>query len=224
MQSHNLLAIFDLDGTLVDSSKQIGKNLNKARADFNYSILPESFYEENVGLPIDYLICDLDLSEISKFELIGRFRQYLRSEILLGENKIFPGVRNLLEFLVANGVELAIATSKPTELAICVYQSSELRNFRFTVQGTDGFPAKPDPEVIQRVLLQFPNAKALMIGDRSEDMLAAFAANISGVGIAAGAHSISVLSKAGASIAFSSMVDFSNHLTQGYATISSFFK
>lgn len=223
MHNTNLVAIFDLDGTLIDSFNQIGKNLNRAREDMNFPGLSKSFYKKNVGLPIDYLIADLEVDNQIKSDLTFRFREYLTSDIRLGDIRVFCGVSKMLEILADNGVSLAIATSKPTQLAKEVCENTILQRFPFFIQGTDGFPPKPDPEIINRVLRNFPNAKALMVGDRTEDMVAACGAKIAGIGIAAGAHSKQALSDAGASNVFSSISEFATQLEQNFGSILGFF-
>jgi phosphoglycolate phosphatase len=220
----DLVAIFDLDGTLTDSVSQIGENLNRAREELNFVRLPDSFYKKNVGLPIDYLIADLELDDQIKSKLIHKFRGHLIADIRLGNNKVFHGVSKMLEIFASNGVNLAIATSKPSQVAMAVYQFSVLREFPLTIQGTDGFPPKPNPEVIIRVLHNYSNAKALMVGDRSEDMVAARAANITGIGIAAGAHSRQALLDGGASIVFHNISEFAAHLEQNFGQIRGFFR
>jgi len=108
--------IFDLDGTLVDSSRQIGDSINCARKEFGYRPLPLSKVEELVGLPITHFLRDIEINKIDEKDLISRFRQILEIEILR-ENHVFPGVRDFLSQLKGVGLKTAIATSKPTYLA-----------------------------------------------------------------------------------------------------------
>lgn len=206
------LAIFDLDGTLIDSVIQIGTVLNSTRQRLGYSILPQSFYEESIGLPLNELIADLQLSDIDENKFVDSFRASLLRDIQNGNNPIFNGVIDALDFFQSNSVSIAIATSKPTCIASEVYKTSRLSNYKIHVQGTDAFPPKPSPEVIKRVLNAFPGYKAVMIGDRSEDMKAAQAAGISGIGLAASAHSQSVLRETGAARTFENFEEFSREL------------
>ena len=204
MRNQRVILIFDLDGTLVDSNQQIAGSLNNARSDLGFSILPQEFYDENIGLPVDDLMGDLSLNEHQRGKLVTRFREYLTQEVRKGETRVFPGVQEVLESLTFMGIPIAIATNKPTNIAMEVVAHSELAQFEIFVQGVDGFPPKPNPEVIQRVLANFPNRAAIMIGDRSEDMAAAMAANIHSVGIAKGSHSAKLLVEHGASLVFAS--------------------
>jgi phosphoglycolate phosphatase len=224
MQASKAVVVFDLDGTLVDSVRQIGANLNRARIDLNFCSLPQTFYDENVGLPIELLISDLKVPIQIKQDLISRFREYLISDIRLGNNHLFPGVHEAMQLFLDNGVSLAIATSKPTKLATCVYENSILNQYPFFIQGTDGFPPKPNSEVIKRVLLNFPDTMAVMVGDRSEDVVAALGAEISAIGIAAGAHSMATLSDSGASIVFPSFSEFAFQLQENFDQIINVFK
>lgn len=195
------LVIFDLDGTLVDSQDQIELALNAARTSLGYSTSPAGQIFEKLGLPVQNLFGDLDLSPISQVELISVFRKRLYEHIDL-ENKCFPGVELLLEKIREAGMKTAIATGKSTRMAKRVVDNSALGGNIDFVQGTDGFQSKPHPEVINRCLNEFPGCRAIMIGDRVEDIKSASRAGIPSIGIAQSAHSESTLQAAGASLTF----------------------
>lgn len=196
--------IFDLDGTLVDSAQQIGNCLNKARLEFGFERLSTSQINEKVGVPINIFLEDLKLSKELENRLIERFRILLSQAIGL-ENTLYGGVIELLSDLKQRGHTISIATSKPTYLAKKVVASTELKYFVDITQGTDDFPAKPKPDVIFKVIGLVPGSGCLMIGDRSEDIEAAIAAGIPGVGVAHSHHSVSTLLNSGAELAFESI-------------------
>ena len=127
--------IFDLDGTLVDSNESIARSLNNARIKLGFGTLPQEFYDLNIGLPVDSLIGDLSLNEQQKEKLILRFREYLTQDIRKGENRIFPGVEDALEYLTSMGIPVAIATNKPTNIAMEVVTHSQLTQFEIFIQG-----------------------------------------------------------------------------------------
>lgn len=206
------LAIFDLDGTLVDSLKQISVSMNEARNQLGYPDLALSKYREILGQPVQKLISDLELSIDSQNTLVSEFRRILTLHILK-ENILFPGVLQVLERIVESGFKLAIATTKPSHIAKLVVENSQLSNFDFFVQGTDGFLPKPNPEVIVRSIRNFACDSAVMIGDRVEDVLAAKAAGIPSIGIASSGHSIEELSNAGAHRVFRAMENLCEVLT-----------
>jgi phosphoglycolate phosphatase len=205
------LVIFDLDGTLVDSLEQISRSMNKARANFGYEQLAFDKYREILGQPVQEMIGDLQLDIDSQNDLILEFRRILISEIEF-QNILFPGVNQVLERIVKDRFDLAIATTKPTHIAKLVVENSPLHRFGFHIQGTDGFLPKPQPDVILKCLHHFDDHDAIMVGDRVEDVLAAKAAQIPSIGIASSGHSLKELSDAGARRVFNSMRYFSEEL------------
>lgn len=199
--------IFDLDGTLVDSAKQIGHSINFARREFGHRELSESTMEELVGLPVHHFLQDIQLSETEEQELILRFREILGAEILR-ENHVFPGVKDFLIKVRHQGLKTGIATSKPTYLAELVIKNSSLHNLFDVIQGTEGFPAKPNPTCIKKAMLRLETNKAIMVGDRIEDIQAANAAGINSIGISHSFHKKTTLEAAGAMYAFHSFAEF----------------
>lgn len=204
--------IFDLDGTLVDSNSQIATNLNRARSELSYDERNQDFYFNNIGLPIETLIADLNLDNAQRQVLISRFREHLIRDIRSGNNLLFPGVVELLGHLSASGVEIAVATNKPTSIAKSVIAHSKLATFKIHVQGSDNLSPKPDPEIIQAVLLKFPNRRALMVGDRLEDIVAATSAGISSIGIASGAHTQEDFEESDAFMTYLNLKSFSEYV------------
>jgi phosphoglycolate phosphatase len=201
--------IFDLDGTLVDSTRQIGYSINCARNEFGYSELPRSAIEELLGLPINHFLMDIRLSKTEKEKVILRFREILKLEIMK-QNLVFPGVEDYLIKARGLNVKLAIATSKPTYLAKMVIWNSSLNQLFDVIQGTEDFPAKPDPTCINKAMNSLKTKNAIMVGDRVEDVIAANAAGIDCVGIAQSFHGKQVLKEAGARYAFDSFFEFAN--------------
>ena len=201
--------IFDLDGTLVDSKDQIGSALNRARELFDFNPLSDQKIEELIGLPIDFFLEDLGLSTQKSLEIIAEFRRTLQISINDG-NKLFAGAFEFISLSKDKGYKTGIATSKPTYLAELVIVNSDLNNLIDVIQGTDGFPAKPDPTSIQKAMMRLDTENAIMIGDRIEDIQAAKAAGIESIGIAQSFHNKELLRDAGAKLAFDSFIELLN--------------
>lgn len=201
--------IFDLDGTLVDSTKQIGDSINLARNDFGYQELPMTAIKELVGLPINQFLQDIGLSQAEEEDLILKFRDNLKVEIIRG-NQVFPGVKEFLIKLRNQEYKLGIATSKPTYLAEMVIKNSSLNELFHVIQGTEDFPAKPDPTCIQKAMALLETKDAIMVGDRAEDIQAANAAGIPSIGISHSFHNKRALEEAGAIYAFDSFLEFTS--------------
>jgi len=191
------LYIFDLDGTLVDSLQQIESAMNIARVSLNYTISPKGQILKNLGLPVQYLFGDLNLTLNKQDVLIKSFRSELLAQISIS-NQVFDGAFNLVSFIRSKGIKTAIATSKSTTMAKKVIENSSLCDMFDHIQGTDNFPAKPHPAVIENCLKLIHSKNAVMIGDRQEDILAAKAARIDAIGVAQSAHSEAELKEVGA--------------------------
>jgi len=196
------LAIFDLDGTLLDTSTSICNTLILTLSELKLPPLESTQIIEGIGMPLKAILSPLKLSTDIEAVVVSRFRELLLTNIQEGV-KTFPGVIEFINKLVRNSVNLAVATSKPTILANESMKFSVLRSFNFNILGSDGLKPKPNPAVVQKVMEQYPGVKNIvMFGDRVEDIIAAREAGIQSVGIAQSAHSMDNLLHAGASLAF----------------------
>ena len=200
------LLIFDLDGTLVDSAGQILKALDLACDESGLERLPKHVLIGNLGLPINSIISYLGLSMEAEEKLIQIFRDELRI-LIEDSNYLFEGVEQFLRDAKKLGYQMAIATSKPTYLAKLVVANSPLAKYIDFTQGTDGFAAKPAPDVILKCLRHFETNCAIMFGDRVEDIASAQSAGISSIGIAQSFHTVDELTASGANFAYKSFLE-----------------
>ena len=207
-KSKTPLLIFDLDGTLVDSSLQIFYCINEAMKVLLYPELDYETFLEKFGLPIEVILDDLNLETHQLDSLVNRFRQFLALEVQRN-NIIYSGVEAFLLRARDFGFKTAIATSKPTNMAELVVNNSLLSNYIDFTQGTDDFPAKPEPDVIIKCLDYFKTRYGLMFGDRIEDVLAANLAHIPCIGVAQGHHSAAQLRQVGAIKVYDNFLELS---------------
>lgn len=197
------LLIFDLDGTLVNSFAQITQSANEVRTNLGFQKLSLSTAEQLIGLPAYKLFEDLTTFGVSPSDLVPSFRDVLQSKIQT-KNTVYEGVIPFLTACKKEKISTAIATSKPQYLAEMVVNHSELNGLIDLVQGTDDFPPKPDPTVINKVI-QRCDDKAIMFGDRPEDMQAANSAGIPAIGVSQSIFTNQMLLEAGAMYSFSSI-------------------
>lgn len=196
--------IFDLDGTLIDSTADICEAMNLVRKNYGFNPLSLDEYAQLIGLPAITLLSDINVDYDFKVQLLREFRLTLRN-LIQKRVTLFPGVFDLIQKLSLLQIRLGIATSKPTDMATFTISHSKLAKFVFIVQGTDDFEAKPNPEVILRCMKQMNGDQFVMFGDRVEDMQAARLAGIRAVGIAQTTHNQEQLKEAGANITFESI-------------------
>ena len=209
MTELNLTAIFDLDGTLVDSFNQILTCCQLIRKRLGMKHLDEKELKALIGLPAERLFSS-NSPDITETAVI-MFRNELTKEIETG-NDIFDGTEELLKFLKSQSIKTAVATSKPHNLALKVVKNSKLDGLIDHVQGIEDFDPKPDPEVVLRCQRKLPADKFVMIGDRPEDIQAGLKSGCYTVGVAQGTFRERELKEFGAHEVFSSIECLSNEM------------
>ena len=200
----NRLAIFDCDGTLVDSQINICLAMEdcfaraglaapcreRARRVVGLSLveamramLPEADPEFHVTLAEDYKLA---------------FHR-LRGQGLVDE-PLYEGVADLIDALDTDGSLLGIATGKSDRgLGLCLAHHGLSRRF-VTLQTADRHPSKPHPSMVEQAMADAGAAPGttIMIGDTSFDMAMARAAGVTAIGVAWGYHEPRELRDAGA--------------------------
>lgn len=164
------LYLFDVDGTLVDSAADICGAAREALAEQSVTGLGEEYLRTFIGYHLFDLFEEVLPSSTrpERERLLARYR-----EIYLGRRHastvVYPGVEEMLSTLT--GLK-STATTKSSETARAVLTQFNLVSYFDHVQGTDGFPSKPKPDVILRSLEHFgiAPADALLVGDAAPDM------------------------------------------------------
>jgi phosphoglycolate phosphatase len=170
------LIIFDLDGTLVDSRRDIATSVNELLSRLGRRRLANEQIYGFIGNGVRRLL-ERSLGEASAQEIEQSLQIFLpiyRSH-LLDTTRPYPGVRESLESL-SKGRTLAVLTNKPRPESVAVLEGLELNSFFDTVYGGESFPQrKPDPVGINTLLESAGVAKerALMVGDSRVDYEAA---------------------------------------------------
>lgn len=164
------LYLFDVDGTLVDSALDICGAIQGALATTSRSDVGHDLLRSYIGRHLDDLWVDL-FPGCTREEMDRMFADYRR--IYLGRNhsqtRPFPGI---VEALAALPGLKSTATTKGTPTTRAVLEMFGLLPYFDHVQGTDGFPAKPSPDVILKSLEIFgvEPGDCLFVGDSPADM------------------------------------------------------
>ena len=203
--------IFDLDGTLFDSASQIYRALCKTRIERDMPSITIDEVSMLIGLRAEELFSEVNLSPKELSEAVSLFRSNLESEIIQ-ENLTYPESQSLLSQVSDLGFAVGVATSKPARLARLVVENSDLNNDITHVQGTDGFPPKPNPEVVIRCMSSLGVTSGFMVGDRVEDIVAGKSAGLLPVGVAQSHFSEEDLALAGAFETFGSIAELNGSL------------
>jgi HAD superfamily hydrolase (TIGR01549 family) len=202
--------LFDFDGTLVDSRKNIANSLNDALAKGNLSqIDPQKIYPliGKKNLQDTFLFFYPDLNEAVLTQLISDFRTYQLSHAV-DELEVFPDVSMTLKTLHDQGVSSAIFTTKHYAQVTKILEMLNLKQYFSIIYGT-GLPhgEKPDPSCVAYILSQLPvsqDGAVAMVGDSEVDAQAAKLANIRFIGVAHGVDSVATLMASGAEVVLDS--------------------
>ena len=212
------LAIFDCDGTLVDSQHNIGRAM---QACFLAAGLEPPAHERTrrvVGLSLVEAMqamapeAEPDLHAWLAEEYKRAFQQ-MRATGLTAE-PLYDGVIDLIDRLEADGWLLGVATGKSDRgLALCLEHHGLLKRFA-TLQTADRHPSKPHPSMIDQALAETgaDAASSLMIGDTSYDMMMARSAGVRAIGVSWGYHEAEELVRAGADHICAHPLDLIEHL------------
>jgi len=170
--------LFDLDGTLVDSVRDLTGALNLLGAELGQPALSVERVRTIVGDGATKLIKRAFGEENYRGEQLVRFLE-IYGEHLIDTTRCYPGIEELLTRHPQE--KLAVITNKPHRLTVQLLQGLDLARHFKVVIGGDSYPQKkPDPLPVQRALelLGAPPAKAVMIGDHHTDLHAGQGAGI----------------------------------------------
>lgn len=177
--------LFDLDGTLVDTAPDIVATTNCMLADLGAAALPFDTVKGFIGRGVPYLVhCTLDAAKPGSAADEERARQLFHRhyDALNGRlSTVFPGVREGLAALHAQGCRLACVTNKPVVLARRLLAMTGLDAYLEFAVGGDSLPQmKPAPEPLLHASrgLDADPARCWMVGDSAVDVAAARAAGM----------------------------------------------
>jgi phosphoglycolate phosphatase len=200
----NRLAIFDCDGTLVDSGATIYAALKASMEQNGYEVPPVSVSRRVIGLSLAESMAALlpQASAEQQRQLAEDYRRAFMGLRTAGQvdEPLFDGVLELLDALEADGWLLAVATGKSDRgLKHCLEQHDIHARF-VSLQTADRHPSKPHPSMVEKAIADAGAAPqtTIVVGDTSFDMAMAVAAGAVGVGAAWGYHEAKELIEAGA--------------------------
>jgi phosphoglycolate phosphatase len=198
------LAVFDLDGTLIDSASSIVEGITACWQACGFPTLDPSQARRVIGLPWDRSMQVL-LPGSGEREL-GLVRAYYE-DVMAGRRAPpprreppFPGACETLAELADAGVLLAIVTSRGSHRVHEILASCGIANHFVTVKTVDHGPGKPNPFLLLRAMDEagVTARQTLMVGDTTYDMLMACNARTAAVGVSWGVHDVHELEAAGA--------------------------
>jgi phosphoglycolate phosphatase len=169
------LVLFDLDGTLVDSTPGIWASVRFAAAELGLPEPTPAQLTAMVGPPLqDGFALVLGVPPADVPRAVAAYRAHYAAGALL-DVTVFDGVPELLQALRAGGATLAVATSKPETFAVRVLAHTGLLSAFASVHGAtlDG-AVRHKAQVVAAALAAHPGGRdPVLIGDRAHDVLGA---------------------------------------------------
>jgi phosphoglycolate phosphatase len=169
-----MLIVFDLDGTLIDSKRDLAESTNEMLSAYGAEPLPMDavmgFVGEGAGMLVRRALRAAG-RQPDLGEAIARFREIYDRRLLL-HTRPYPGVPEMLQALAARA-RLAVLTNKPERPARQILEAFDLGSHFTRIIGGDGaFPRKPDPSALTHLMDESGDvaSSTLVVGDSMIDV------------------------------------------------------
>lgn len=165
--------LFDLDGTLLDTSEGIVNGLNRICTKMNLPKITKSQAKQYVGPPLGQVILNM-LPQAAKEEVdmgVALYKDYF-SQRGLYEAKIYDGMLRLLQYLKGHGARLAVVSLKYQQAVEETLKHFELEEYFDLTFGADIYGKLTKYDLIEkciRELDEVDRSKIVMIGDSPYD-------------------------------------------------------
>ena len=167
-------AIFDLDGTLINSLGDLAASVNHTRSLRQLPPLPVaqigSYVGEGPVVLLERSFFDAPGTDIE--QLLPLYKEYYRSH-MANLTAPYPGIPEGLAELHATGIPMAVVTNKHSEAVLGLLKKFNLAGyFNIIIGSGSGFPPKPEPGALLHILKEFgaDPAQSWMIGDHFTDL------------------------------------------------------
>ena len=183
----NKIILFDLDGTLIDSTEAILESFAVAFKYFNDEVPSDEAIKAEIGYPLDSMFMTLGVEKTKVWEYVDAYKAHYR-KISCAKTILLPHAKEAID-LASRYAILGVVTTKTAKYSIELLEHMELMHyFEVLIGREDVVYPKPNPEPIEKALAKLPSdtKEIWMVGDTCMDMLAARAANIGSVGLTCG--------------------------------------
>ena len=188
----NYNIIFDLDGTLVHSVPDMHNAINKTLTQYNLENISEQKLQTFVGegmLSLSKKVVDYCGVNEKLYETVFNSYRQNYSEEPFKYSTLMPGVMNALNYFYNQKIPMGICTNKRQFVTEKLIKQMGLDKFFDVIIGAqDNIPLKPKPDMIQLTINKFNSIRtsSFMVGDTSNDIDAAKAANIKCIAVKGG--------------------------------------
>ncbi|QNG37378.1 HAD hydrolase-like protein [Geodermatophilaceae bacterium NBWT11] len=196
------LVLFDLDGTLVDSSPGIHASIRVAADALGLPAPTADQLTAMVGPPLqDGFAAAFGLTGADVDRAVAAYRAHYAAGAIL-DAPVYPGIAELLDVLRADGAVLAVATSKPEEFARRILDHVGLTDAVASVHGAtmDGRVRHKQQVVGLALAAHADGERPVLVGDRAQDVVGARVHGLPCIGAGWGPARPGELAQAGAAV------------------------
>jgi len=187
--------LFDLDGTLIDSTEAILESFHVAMQAHELSGVDDAMIKAQIGYPLDLMFVNLGFDPRKKWDYVNSYKMHYR-EISRAKTVLLPGAIKAVE-LAASFANLGVVTTKTGRYSKELLEHMNIMHyFNVLIGREDVEQPKPHAEPILTALHAMqvqPSQEVYMIGDTKLDMQAAKNAQITPVAVDCGYDDKSVL-------------------------------
>ena len=194
------LAVFDLDGTILDTRDDLGSACNHALVECGFPERRMWEYNLLVGRGIDNLFRGAMPKEAVCDENVARMRSIFvpyYNEHIADLTRPYPGCVEMLEALRSKGIRLAVASNKYQQGTEILVEKFFPGMFDAVLGKREGSPLKPDPQIVfdaialseQKSGMHIERAELAYIGDSNVDMITGRNAGARTIGVSWGFRS-----------------------------------
>lgn len=195
------VVLFDLDGTVIDSTEAIVESFGVAFKHFGKPAPTAEDVISKIGHPLKVMFAKLGIEENIVDEVVARYKEHYRS-VCNEKTVLIPNAAEAVK-LMAKHATLGVVTTKTTQFSKDILVHLGIGEYFETVVGFDDVKnPKPHPEPILLALerLGNPEGKKWMIGDTPLDIMAANEAKVTPMAVLSGYASKELLSSYDAAI------------------------
>ncbi|WP_243060816.1 HAD family hydrolase [Nocardioides sp. SR21] len=208
------VAVLDIDGTLLDSNYHHSVAWSRAFDQVLKRHVPVARIHRAIGMGGDRLVAHVAGDKVEQEhgdEVRGLWQK--EYDAIIGDTKLFPYARNLLDGLRAAGLKVVLASSSiPRHAEHALYLLNAQERAGAWTTSEDAEESKPDPELLDVALEKVGDGRALMIGDAVWDVKAARRLDIPTIGLLSGGSGRQELLDAGAVAVYDDPADLLDHL------------
>jgi len=166
--------LFDLDGTVTDSEEGIINSIKYCLSYYGINSPDPSFIKKFIGPPLVQSLIEHYAFESKEAErAVEIYNEYFSKKGIF-ENRLFPGIYQLLETLHQNRKIIILATSQPSYLAKKITKHFNIHKYFTNIVGSNKDGTRMEKkEILQHILDLYPEVpreKFIMIGDRKHDI------------------------------------------------------